>query len=519
MSDRAGPEARFDAGWDANWDAAADVADMVDTLDAAGAADVADAAAHPRYAAGEKLGAEITALCGHIYAKTYRLLELIREFDEKGYWELPGLCSTAHWLNWQCGIGMNAAREKVRVARALPDLPKISEAFRKGEVSYSKVRAMTRVADADNEDYLLDIANHGTAYHVEGIVAKYRRAKRLQDAENANFQYEMRTVDHYYDDDGALILKARLPAEVGALVLKALDKAMDRQFNADDDGNVGEPSVGGPSVGGPSVGGPSGPIASPMPDVSAETSDPDPAPTRYTYGQRRADALAELAESYLAHGVTDSSAADRYQVVVHVSESFVGGPSGPTTTPTTSHTENGHHVSAETSRRLACDCSVLGLVEDADGEPLSIGRKSRSIPPAIRRALRIRDKGCRFPGCTRKAYLDGHHIKHWSDGGETSLDNLVLLCRHHHRLVHEGGFACEKTDDGEVIFRDARRQRIDRYARLTPEDERRAFDLWLEREMRDLGITSHTCVTRWEGEHMDWDLGVGHLFPREVART
>src|SRR6056297_1636434 len=229
---------------------------------------VAAGGRHPKYAAGEKLGAEITALCGHIYAKTYRLLELIREFDEKGYWELPGLCSTAHWLNWQCGIGMNAAREKVRVARALPDLPKISEAFRKGEVSYSKVRAMTRVADADNEDYLLDIANHGTAYHVEGIVAKYRRAKRLQDAENANFQYEMRTVDHYYDDDGALILKARLPAEVGALVLKALDKAMDRQFNADDDGNVGEPRVGEPSVGEPSVGGPSGPIASPMPDVS-----------------------------------------------------------------------------------------------------------------------------------------------------------------------------------------------------------------------------------------------------------
>src|SRR6056297_3526104 len=251
MSDKAGPEARFDAGWDANWDAAADVADMVDTLDAAGAADVADvadAAAHPRYAASEKLGAEITALCGHIYAKTYRLLELIREFDEKGYWELPGLCSTAHWLNWQCGIGMNAAREKVRVARALAALPKISEAFRKGEVSYSKVRAMTRVADADNEDYLLDIANHGTAYHVEGIVAKYRRAKRLQDAENANFQYEMRTVDHYYDDDGALILKARLPAEVGALVLKALDKAMD----------VG--------------------AASAATDVSAETPHPDPDP-------------------------------------------------------------------------------------------------------------------------------------------------------------------------------------------------------------------------------------------------
>jgi hypothetical protein len=467
-----------------------------------------------RYAAGEKLGAEITALCGNIYAKTYRLLELIREFDEKGYWELPGLCSTAHWLNWQCGIGMNAAREKVRVARALADLPKISEAFRKGEVSYSKVRAMTRVADRDNEDYLLNIAHHGTAYHVEGIVAKYRRAKRLQDAENANFQYEMRTVDHYYDDDGALVLKARLPAEVGALVMKALDQAMDRQFNV---GGDSSPIVGGPS--GPTAGAASVGAASAATDVSAETPGPDPEPTRYTYGQRRADALAELAEAYLANGATDSSSAERYQVVVHVSESFVGGPSGPIDAVTTTHVENAHHVSAETSRRLACDCSVLGLVEDADGEPLSIGRKSRSIPPAIRRALRIRDKGCRFPGCTRTAYLDGHHIHHWSDGGETSLDNLVLLCRHHHRLVHEGGFTCEKSAEGEIVFRDARRKRLDRYARLTPEDERRAFDLWLEREMRDLGITSQTCVTRWEGERMDWDLGVGHLFPREAVPT
>ncbi len=434
----------------------------------------------PHYVAGEKLGAEITALCGNIYAKTYRLLKLIREFDENGYWELPGLCSCAHWLNWQCGIGMNAAREKVRVARALPDLPKISAAFRKGEVSYSKVRAMTRVADAQNEDYLLGIARHGTAYHVEGIVAKYRRAKRLQDADNAHFQYESRSVDHFHDDDGALVLKARLPAEVGALLLKALDKAMDRQFN------VG--------------------AASAAIDVSAETSDPAPQPRRDTWSQRRADALAELAESYLANGATDSSSADRYQVVVHVSAETLP-------TPPVSHIENGHHVSAETSRRLACDCSVLGLVEDADGEPLSIGRKSRSIPPAMRRALRIRDKGCRFPGCTRKAYLDGHHIQHWSDGGETSLDNLVLLCRHHHRLVHEGGFVSEKAADGEIVFRDVRRKRIDRFARLTPEQERRNFDLWLDREMRDLGITSQTCVSRWQGERIDWDLAVGNLFP------
>ena len=117
---------------------------------------------HEDYIEGEKLGDQITELCGNLYAATYRLLVLIHEFDEQGYWQLPGLCSCAHWLNFKCGIGMNAAREKVRVAHALAELPKISKAFERGELSYSKARAMTRIADKNNEDYLLMIARHGT---------------------------------------------------------------------------------------------------------------------------------------------------------------------------------------------------------------------------------------------------------------------------------------------------------------------------------------------------------------------
>jgi hypothetical protein len=120
---------------------------------------------NPVYREGARLGEEITHLCACIHAATYRLLVLIREFDENTYWGLPGMCSCAHWLNMQCGIGMNAAREKVRVAHALKELPGISEAFRKGELSYSKVRAMTRVANEHNENYLLMIAPHGTARH------------------------------------------------------------------------------------------------------------------------------------------------------------------------------------------------------------------------------------------------------------------------------------------------------------------------------------------------------------------
>ena len=178
----------------------------------------------------EQLAAEITELCSYIYAAEHRLLTLIREFDTKQYWAQQGLCSCAHWLNFKCGISMGAAREKLRVAHALEELPKISEGFANGTLSYSKVRAMTRIADERNEDYLLMIAEHGTAHHVEKLVSKYRTAKRLQDAEIANEQYIKREVTHYYDHDGSLVIKARLPAEQGALIVKALEMAMDVDF-------------------------------------------------------------------------------------------------------------------------------------------------------------------------------------------------------------------------------------------------------------------------------------------------
>jgi hypothetical protein len=183
---------------------------------------------HPIYTEGRELGSEITRLCAYLHAATYRLLVLIREFDEKTYWGLPGMCSCAHWLNFQCGIGMNAAREKVRVAHALKDLPAISERFRTGELSYSKVRAMTRVADSANEEYLMMIAKHGTAHHVEKLVSQFRRCKRLQDTENANRQQASRSVQCYFDDDGSMVIKGRVPAEQGALIMKALELAMDR---------------------------------------------------------------------------------------------------------------------------------------------------------------------------------------------------------------------------------------------------------------------------------------------------
>ena len=334
---------------------------------------------HPKYVRSQALGDEITELYGYITAATCDLLVKIREFDAEGLWQLEGICSCAHWLNWKCGIGMNAAREKVRVARALGGLPKISEAFRRGEISYSKVRAVTRVAHSGNEDYLLMIARHGTAHHVETLVRGHRRVKRLNEEALEDRQQAYRSVSWRWEEDGSLTIKGRLPGEVGALLVKALECAIDRQEREN------------PARG----------------EATANDEVADSA--RPPIAHRRADALAEIAESYLAHGPTESTSADRYQVMVHVT--------AETSDDEISYLEDGPHVTAETSKRICCDASMTRITEDERGEPLSIGRKSRVIPPPMRRALKARDKQCRFPGCTHKHFIDGHHIEHWADGG------------------------------------------------------------------------------------------------------
>lgn len=275
----------------------------------------------PRSTDAERLGNEIAELCSYIHAATCRLLELIREFDERRCWAEQGFRSCVEWLNFHCGLGPSAAREHLRVANALPELQKIRDTFADGRLGYSKVRGMTRVATPDNEDFRMTVATHGTANHV----------------------------------------------------------------------------------------------------------------------------------------------------VVH------------TQADNTAQLENGPCVSAETLERVSCDCSVTEIEENQHGEALNIGRHSRTLPPAIRRALKARDGGCRFPGCMNHKFVDGHHIRHWSKGGDTSLDDLVLLCRHHHHLVHESGVDCRKGRRGEVYFVDRREQRLTEFQQ-TPRVLIEATMAWMYRK-------------------------------------
>lgn len=433
----------------------------------------------------------ITELWGQITAATHRFLELIGELDETEEWSCGGITSCAHWLNIYCGIGMVAAREKLRVARAIRGLPAINAAFREGRVSYSKVRAMTRVATPENEEVLLNIAVHGTASHVERTARYFRKVERIEEAIEAAAVHQDRYFDIRPDDCNHVILQGRVPIEVGAVIERAIDVMMELAEL--------EPKL------------PWGAQGNSAESASAvELAVPE---DRDSVGACRADALRVLAEQFLAHQEKLSGGGtDRYQIVVHINQQQLSGEDGDGRVR--SEIEDGPSLAAETARRLGCDGALVGIVDDENGEPLNIGRKTRAIPAALRRALKARDGGCRFPGCSNTRFTEGHHIKHWANGGETKLENLVTLCHSHHHLLHEGGFEVERTDDGEFIFRAPEGDRL--HHDLAVERRFRGIEVEAVNRNRDITIDPYTVVTRWQGEAMDYSMAIDALL---AART
>jgi 5-methylcytosine-specific restriction endonuclease McrA len=364
----------------------------------------------------DRLGEEIAELSAHLDAATARLLDLIREFDQRAGWN-NGFRSCAAWLSWRVGIDIGAARERVRVAHALETLPRLAQALARGELSYAKVRALTRVATPETEERLLAVGRAGTADHVERIVRGWRRMDLKAEAAEDARRYRNRSLEMYHGDDGMLVVRGRLAPEVGALLVQALTAAREALYQRAR-AQAGD--------------------AAPA-DVSAETP---------TMAQQQADALGLLAETALHHGIEPGTPGERYQVVVHVDAPVLAESDAPGE----SALEHGERVSAETSRRLACDASRVVMRHGRDGRVVEVAARTRAIPPALRRALDHRDRGCRFPGCGSR-FGQGHHIRHWARGGPTKLSNLVLLCRRHHRTVHEEGYQVDRQADGELRFR------------------------------------------------------------------
>ena len=470
---------------------------------------------------------EIATLSAHIDAATSRLLRTIAEFDRREGWAC-GFASCAHWLSYRVGLDLVTAREKVRVARALEGLPKISQAFEGGKMSYSKVRAMTRFATPDNEEELLRIARDGTASHLERVVRGYRRARRLEEAEEAERQHEERFLHYHTDDDGMLVIEARLPPEVGACVVKALEAAMDglrdmkrcqRKETQDavcspgpsdsDEGMIAEESKEGESV-------------RTRLDVSAESSAAGNASPRQaarcceeeaTPVQLRADALGLLAEAALGKGLEHTERGEAYHVAVHVDAETLADPG----LDGRSEVEPCTSASAESSRRLACDAPAFAVVHGADGEVLRVGRKSRRVSLPLWRVLAARDETCRFPGCARHRHLQAHHVRHWASGGDTSPENLILLCRAHHRVVHEVGYGVELDGRGGLTFLrpDGRPLPASPGRETLPADPTGA----LAAAHRSLGlcITAQTNEPGWDGQGIDLDLAVEQVI-RLTAR-
>jgi hypothetical protein len=347
----------------------------------------------------DDLDRAILTLSARINAETYELLVLIRQFDDRAGWLKWGLGNCAEWLHYRCDLSMNSAREKVRVAHALKSLPRVAARFKTGDLSYSKVRAISRVAGADSEGELLAFASRTTTARVEERCRELRcgAVGSIDDVRRAFANRALRIRRNA--ESGTMSITIELPIETGELVEKALDKARDDSLSG------------------------------------VEFVDE-------SWSARQADAMVAMASGYLSGEARQTSSnSDDYLVTIHVDQSALANSNGRSSIP------------IESVRRLCCDGHAVVIGEGEKGEPLNIGRKTRTVPKAIKRALRSRDKRCVFPGCHHTRFVDAHHVKHWSAGGETSLDNLMLLCSQHHKLVHEGGFAIERDYQNRWFFK------------------------------------------------------------------
>jgi hypothetical protein len=392
----------------------------------------------------ELLERQICQLAGDIAAATCRWLLLVAEFDARGGWSEWGVNSCAHWLSWRCGIGLTAAREHTRVARALGALPLVTEGFSTGELSYSKVRAVTRVAQPETEAQLVEIARHATGAQLDKLVRGYAGVIRTT-REHAQIVEEKQSLSCLWGDDGMLHVKGCLTPEDGAALLAALEGA-------------------------------------------------GPEDRSLTLGNRQAQALGALARGEATAGA---------EIVVHVDAQTLASEQ----ISERCEVEGGPVIAPETLRRLGCDGALVTILE-RDGQPLSVGRRTRAINPALRRGLKSRDQGCRFPGCTHTRWLHAHHIRHWVHGGPTAMENLIQLCSHHHHLVHEGGYRVDLDASGQAEFRTPRGWLIPPMGLAVWAGEE---SLRSQNQADGVVVDPQTCFPMSAGDRLDYDIAVEGL--------
>jgi 5-methylcytosine-specific restriction endonuclease McrA len=383
----------------------------------------------------ERLEAQLCEVAGHLTAATCRFLVLLGEFDERRGWASWEMSSCAAWLSWKCQMSSGTAREHVRVARALRELPVIQAEFAAARLSYVKVRALTRIATPVTEAGLAEIAGPMTGNQLERFARAHRQCSRADDAAAR----VRRRLTWRFEEDGSLAGTFRLPPLQGAVLLKALRAAIGRPERPGEDGD-----------------GPSGPAG-----VSAET--PPPAP---------------------------------------------GDPADPAR----GHVEDGAALSVTTAQMIGCSAALSWLLHGAGGRVLDLGRRRRRPNAALRKAARERDHGrCRYPGCESRK-VDLHHIQYWSNGGRTSLDNLISLCKRHHMAVHDRGYLIAARDDATFAFCQPDGTPVP----SSPALPAPVGDL---AEVHDAEITPETIIPPWYGERLDLDYAISTCLANERIRA
>ncbi len=410
------------------------------------------------------------------HAHGEKLCEMIRAFDEARGWERDGQCSCKQWLSFRTGMAMSTAYDHVRVARKLAQLPVIDEAFAKGQLSYSKVRAMTRVADESNDRELMEAGCQMSGAELELHCRGLRLREQGRGERPPERTFRQRTLG-----DGSVELRIHIGADEAELVMKTL-REVKRTTDAPGDGRDSNDTEHDAAA-----------------DFEQDDVELDEGECR---DHRNVDAFMSLVHNFMAGGQNKGHGGDRTQLLVHMivddlssegesserkvsegesserkvsegesserkvsegesseGESSEGESSEGARKPRCRANlhESNHWLSRETFERLSCDCSVVVAKTDEAGNVLNIGRSRRTIPPAIRRAMLVQGRSCSWPGCAHHAFLDAHHLIHWGDRGETKLSNLVFLCHSHHFKAHEGGFTISRHASAmglsELVFR------------------------------------------------------------------
>ena len=494
----------------------------------------------------DELRQAVTDMAAHINLADWRFVKLVAAMERTRSWRKGGYCNLGNWLDHRCGLGPCAARERIRIGRALERLPCIDAAFRDGMISYSKVRAITRVATPETDAMLLAIAEGSSAARLESLVRTY---ERVGGSDRARASSEQRRSLSWYYEDGMVVLTAAVPAERGALVIKALQKVVDGRKDereahhesllagtcrretvepedagaqtqvageasdwlpppvAEDLCGATESALAGEDFGTGAVRtlvaeqgagvtedkAVPAPAEKPAVDVSTRVSEETPeglpdavngknlstriegaamnlagdvsaesealvARLEFEFAsteQRFADALVDIAEHYLASGARGRKqrrSGQRYEVILTIDRNELAARQAGD--GARYHVDTDWGIDEADARHIACDADLTEFIQDAGGNLLNYARRRRIVPARLLRALKLRDHNrCRFPGCSHQRHVEAHHVRHWIDGGETCMENLVTLCGAHHRLLHHGAFHIAIEDD-DFVFTD-----------------------------------------------------------------